>query len=314
MRKITFKLGKNEIINYHKNKQPNIKILKTAGNLSPIRANLNNISSLQKYHLLSPILNTKVKLRKNISFKRNNINNPINYSGLLQSGFYPVNRPIMPKLRINKNYSNNNLKINLNNREPPFKLISINSKKIDFAKELYLTEENKEKSQFKKENSYIYSGNLSLPKIEEKKGLSLDKILNSENKKNFDDNWLKKEIKKSDQNLINYLKRDNIQPSFVKKINKANEEKLNKLDKICQKHFHNEEEGFILWNNIQNKISQKYAKDAEYIKIGLENANNSLKGIEHICNEFKNKTDIAKEKKIKLLKQIKTNNIFGDEY
>ena len=86
---------------------------------------------------------------------------------------------------------------------------------------------------------------------------------------------------------------------------------MSKLDKICQKHFHNEEEGFILRNNIQNKISQRYIKDSEYVKTGLENVNNSLKGIEHICIEFQNKMDIAKEKKIKLLKQIKTNNIFG---
>ena len=150
-----------------------------------------------------------------------------------------------------------------------------------------------------------------MPKIEEKKGLSLEKILNSENKKNIGENLLKKEIKKSDTNLINYLRRDNIQPSFLKKINKEDEEKLSKLDKICQKHFHNEEEGFILRNNIQNKISQRYIKDSEYVKTGLENVNNSLKGIEHICIEFQNKMDIAKEKKIKLLKQIKTNNIFG---
>ena len=217
----------------------------------------------------------------------------------------------MPKIKINKNYSNNNLKIDLNSKEPPFKLISINNKKINFPKELYFTEENKEKGQFKKEKSYIDSRNLSLPKIEEKKGLSLEKILNSENKKNIDENLLKKEIKKSDTNLINYLRRDNIQPSFLKKINKADEEKLSKLDKICQKHFHNEEEGFILRNNIQNKISQRYIKDSEYVKTGLENVNNSLKGIEHICIEFQNKMDIAKEKKIKLLKQIKTNNIFG---
>jgi len=312
MRKIAFKLGKNELVNYNNNnKQPNIKILKTTGNLSPMRIKLSNISSLQKYHLLSPIQNNKVKLRKNISFKRNNINKSINYSGLLQAGFYPINRSIMPKIKINKNYSNNNLKIDLNSKEPPFKLISINNKKINFPKELYFTEENKEKGQFKKEKSYIDSRNLSLPKIEEKKGLSLEKILNSENKKNIDENLLKKEIKKSDTNLINYLRRDNIQPSFLKKINKADEEKLSKLDKICQKHFHNEEEGFILRNNIQNKISQRYIKDSEYVKTGLENVNNSLKGIEHICIEFQNKMDIAKEKKIKLLKQIKTNNIFG---
>ena len=311
MRKIAFKLGKNELIHYNNNKQPNIKILKTVGNLSPIRINLNNISNLQKYHLLNPIQNNKAKLRKNISFKGNNIKYPKNYSGLLQAGFYPINRPIMPKIRINKNYSNNNLKIKINNKKAPFKLISIKNKKIDFPNEFFLTEENKEKSQFKKENSYIDSRNLSLPKIEEKKGLSLEKILNSENKKNFDENLLKKEIKKSDTNLINYLRRDNIQPSFLKKINKADDEKLSKLDKICQKHFHNEEEGFILRNNIQNKIIERYTKDSEYIKIGLENANNSLKGIEHICNEFQNKMDIAKEKKIKLLKQIKTNNIFG---
>jgi len=312
MRKIAFKLGKNELVNYNNNnKQPNIKILKTTGNLSPMRINLSNISSLQKYHLLSPIQYNKVKLRKNISFKRNNINKSINYSGFLQAGFYPINRSIMPKIKINKNYSNNNLKINLNNKEPTFKLISINNKKINFPKGLYFTEENKEKCQFKKENSYIDSRNLSLPKIEEKKGLSLEKILNSENKKNIGENLLKKEIKKSDTNLINYLRRDNIQPSFLKKINKADEEKLSKLDKICQKHFHNEEEGFILRNNIQNKISQRYIKDSEYVKTGLENVNNSLKGIEHICIEFQNKMDIAKEKKIKLLKQIKTNNIFG---
>ena len=116
---------------------------------------------------------------------------------------------------------------------------------------------------------------LSLPKIRNRNSLSLKNILNYKNKKNLDGDLLKKEINKSDINLINYLKLDKlITPSFVKKVNIADEEKLFKLDKICQKYFEDEKKGIILKNNIQKKIKKEFSKDAEFYKNGLKNMNN----------------------------------------
>ena len=186
-------------------------------------------------------------------------------------------------------------------------------------KEIYNNEDNKEKninknnnikdnSYIMNDNSYLNSKKLFLPKIN---SLSLKHLLNNKNRKNLDDNILKKEINKSDTSLINYLKLDKcIQPSFVKKINKANEQKLFKLDKICQKYFHNEKKEIIIKNNIQNKIKKQYSKDAEYYKNGLQNMGKDLKGIVNIYKGLIIKMDNFKDNKYNCLKEIqnKKNN------
>ena len=126
----------------------------------------------------------------------------------------------------------------------------------------------------------------------------------------MDDNLLKKEINKSDINLINYLKLDKlITPSFVKKVNVADEEKLFKLDKICQKYFEDEKKGIILKNNIQNKIKKEFSKDAEFYKNGLKNMNNALKGIKHIYKGFQSKVEDIRNNKKKNIKEILIQNI-----
>ena len=96
---------------------------------------------------------------------------------------------------------------------------------------------------------------------------------------------------------------------FLKKINKANEEKLYKLDKICQKYFQKEKDEIILKNNIQSKIKKVFSKDAEYCKKRLRNMNSVLKGIERIYKELEIKKDDIRDNKIKYLKDLKNNNI-----
>ena len=151
---------------------------------------------------------------------------------------------------------------------------------------------------------------LSLPKIRNRNSLSLKNILNYKNKKNLDGDLLKKEINKSDINLINYLKLDKlITPSFVKKVNIADEEKLFKLDKICQKYFEDEKKGIILKNNIQKKIKKEFSKDAEFYKNGLKNMNNALKGIKHIYKGFQSKVEDIRNNKKKNVKEIFNQNI-----
>ena len=282
-------------------------------------------------------LNTKSKslnkYKNNILFTENNKYNNRNSNSLLKAGLYSINNIYKPNNY--KNPFNHYFKTNSKKSDLPLKIIALNNSVLTLpieAKQIYGTdndkEENKEKSQLIKinlsnnnindnikdennnDNSFNNSRNLSLPKINIRNGLSLKNLLNSKSKRNIDDYLLKKEINKSDTNLINYLKLDKyIQPSFVKKINNANNEKLFKLDKICQKYFHDEEEVIILKNNIQHNIKKGFSKDAEFCKNELKNMNNALKGIENIYKGFQMKIDNIRDNKINYMKEIKSKMI-----
>ena len=136
------------------------------------------------------------------------------------------------------------------------------------------------------------------------KGLPLREILSTKNKEKINDNLLNKEV--SGSSLINYLQSDKtIYPSFVEKINKADNEQLFKLNKICQKYFHNELENDSMKSNIKNKIKMEYSKDSEIFRNRLRNMSIDLKGIEKKYNKLRIKKDILLDKRISYLEQEK---------
>lgn len=319
MRIVLTKVGKEEISKDY-SQEENI-ILNTDNNIEGMNSYLNNIINKKNLNFI-PKSKSLNKYKNNAFFNKNNIssykgNNNKNKSILLKAGIYSINKNYSPndyKDPFNRLFRKNNKKKDL-----PLKLISLNESVFTLpnkAKILYLNEKNNKKNEFEKinitnnnikkdndiinnkDNSFLNSGNLSLPKINLKRGLSLKDILKSKNKKNLDDSLLFKEININETSLINYLKLDkSIPPSFVKKINQANEQKLFQLDKICQKYFQNEKERIILKNKLQKKIKKEYSKDSEYCKNGLKNMKYALKGIENIYKDYSIKMENIRENK-----------------
>ena len=316
MRIVLTNVGKEEISKEYSSEREGDHplILKTDSNIPEIISHSKKIINKEYLHQLIP-KSKSYKYKNNIIYTENNYNNRNN---VLKSGLYSLSKNYIPKNykdRFNGLYNQDN---NNNNkkRDLPLKLISLNNSNLPLhldKKEIYNNEDNKEKninkndnikdnSYIMNDNSYLNSKKFFLPKIN---SLSLKNLLNNKNRKDLDDNILRKEINKSDTSLINYLKLDKcIQPSFVKKINKANEQKLFKLDKICQKYFHNEKKEINLKNSIQNKIKKQYSKDAEYYKNGLKNMGKDLKGIVNIYKGLLIKMDNFKDNKYNYLKEI----------
>ena len=299
MRIILTHAGKEEISkndnNYNNQNEPsnNILVLNTDSNTR------NDINS-KRLVLFPSKAKSLNKYKNNVMFTESNKYNNRYSNSLLKAGLYSIKNINNYKQNNYKNPFSNYLKKNNTKSDLPLKLISLNSSVVslpDEAKQLYDKEEKMDKSQLIKlnisnnniknnneiSNSFDNSRNISLPKINMSNGLSLKNLLSSKNKRNIDDYLLKKEINKSDTNLIN-------------------NEKLFKLDKICQKYFHNEEEGIILKNNIQLKIRKGFSKDSEFCKKRLNNMNNSLKGIENIYKGFQMKMDKIRDNKINYLK------------
>ena len=332
MRIVLTNVGKEEITmdnndnNNQNNQVNNMLLLNKDNNMPEINSSFNNIFNSKKLLRFIPKSKSSNKYKYNALYTENDennlYNNNKNKNKLVKTRFLSINKNNIPN-----NYKvpfNGFSKISNKKSDLPLKLISLNNSVFTLpveAKELYIKEELDNKNQLNKINlktnknknddSSFINKNLSLPKINIQNGLSLKNILNYKNKKNLDHNLLKKEINKTDTNLINYLKLDKyIQPSFVKKVNNANDERLFKLDKICQKYFQNEKEGIILKNNIRNKIKKEFSKDAIYCENGLKDMNNALKGIEHIYKGFQDKIDYMRDYKINYLKEMKNNNFY----
>ena len=320
MRIVLTNIGKEEITKEYSDQGEGDHplILKTDSNSPQITSHLNKIINKKYLHKLIPKSKSH-KYKNNIIYTENNNYN--NRNSLLKANFNSMTKNYIPKNYKGPFNGLYNQDIN-KKRDIPFKLISLNNSVFSLpleAKEIYNNEENKDKSyiknsiiidnnNIKNNNSFSNSKKLFLPKIN---SLSLKNILNNENKKNLDNNLLQKEINKNDASLINYLKLNKcIQPSFVQKINNANEQKLLKLDKICQKYFQNEKEEITIKNGIQNKIKKQYSKDAKYYENGLRNMGNDLKGIEKIYKGILVRMDNIKDNKFHILKEIKNKKTY----
>lgn len=101
-----------------------------------------------------------------------------------------------------------------------------------------------------------------------------------------------KEINVENANLINYLSENKkITNSFLTKISHLNDEQLYKLNKICQKHIHNEEVRSVMKNVIKKKVQWEYVKDSDYYKKGLMRMKNDLLNYKSVYKKLQKKED-----------------------
>ena len=174
------------------------------------------------------------------------------------------------------------------------KIINLKSLKKVIPKELnnlYSSSRDKNENVFdiEKINNKIEIKHLdngfSLPTI--KRSFALKDILADKNCKNLNKKVLKKQISKNENNLINYLKMDKtIKPSFIEKLNKADNDRLIKLDKICQKYFNEKKRNDLLQQNIQDKIKLEYSNDSKYCKENLLNLQKNIQGCKKIYKSY----------------------------
>ena len=145
-------------------------------------------------------------------------------------------------------------------------------------------DEEKNKNQF---DINYYNNEFSLPLI--KKSVPLKDILLDKNSKNINKRILQKEINKNENNLINYLKLDKtIKPSFIEKLNKADNDRLVKLDKICQKYFNDKKRNELIHQNIQDKIKLEYSNDSKYCRENLINLQKNIQNYKKIYKSYLN--------------------------
>ena len=175
------------------------------------------------------------------------------------------------------------------------KFINVSSSKILLPKQLndiYSIKENvgdinnKGRKKNKFQIKQLRDG-FSLPVI--KNSVPLKDILLDKNAKNINNRILKKQISKNKNNLINYLKLDKtIKPSFIEKLNKADNDRLIKLDKICQKYFNDRKRNDLIQQNIQDKIKLEYSNDSKYCRENLINMQKDIQNYKKIYKSYFN--------------------------
>ena len=140
----------------------------------------------------------------------------------------------------------NTLSINANKKINNYKMIKINSSNYHIPKEISMlysnnNDKNAPKRMVGTDNKN--DDNISLPIISSSninKSIPIKDLLQTKNKANANKDILFKKINKNENNLVNYLKMNKtIKQSFMEKVSKANDDKLVKLDKVCQKYFNN---------------------------------------------------------------------------
>ena len=181
----------------------------------------------------------------------------------------------------------------IENNKNKIKIINLKSSKRAFPKELNNIYSIKEKDENKFdiesinnqfENNKI-NNRFSLPLIQN--SLALKDILLEKNSKNINKRVLRKQIDKNENNLINYLRLDKtIKPSFIEKLNKADNDRLVKLDKICQKYFNDRKRDNIMKQNIQEKIKLEYSNDSKYCKENLINLQKNIQSYRKIYKSY----------------------------
>ena len=139
-----------------------------------------------------------------------------------------------------------------------------------------------------------------------KKNYYLKEILSEQNQKRFINKInFNKKVNFKDVNLINYLKSNRpISPRLIKKISNSNEEELNKLDKICQKHYHNESNRVLMNDIIKKKVRWRYQKESEQYKNNLKNMFISLDNYNNLYKKLKEKEENYYSGKKFLIKNI----------
>ena len=195
---------------------------------------------------------------------------------------------------------NKTIKINKNNNTNNYKIIKLsnNNHIPNEIKELYIEKDknkNEDNKLDEKINNTIEYENKEKNKIDLNDyniSLPLKDLLQFKNCKNINQNILFKQINKNEKNLINYLKSDrNIKPSFVEKITKANNEKLVRLDKICQIYFNNEKRNESIKQNIKDRIKMEYSNDSKYCRENLINMGKNIQNCKNIFKSLSTQTE-----------------------
>ena len=105
-------------------------------------------------------------------------------------------------------------------------------------------------------------------------------------KKIFDKNS-SKEIFAENRNLIMYLNSDDtISNKYMEKLNKYNEERIKKLNKICQSAFYYRDQGEVIEKFIKQKLRSDAVQTSEYYKEKLEEMKNNLEKSKDYIREF----------------------------
>ena len=220
---------------------------------------------------------------------QNNINNKRYY---LKNNLSTINKnenDIFPTINKEKNYKE--IKLSPNNLNLPINM-----------EEKYYDQKNDEEYNNNSniiETSFNNSSTL-------KKNYYLKEILSEQNQKRFINKInFNKKVNFEDVNLINYLKSNRpISPRLIKKISNSNEEELNKLDKICQKHYHNESNRVLMNDIIKKKVRWRYQKESEQYKNNLKNMFISLDNYNNLYKKLKEKEENYYSGKKFLIKNI----------
>lgn len=107
---------------------------------------------------------------------------------------------------------------------------------------------------------------------------------------------LEKKINPDRINLINYLNdKKEVSSVLIKRLAEFDEEKINRVNKICQIVSHNEERGKLFKDIIKERLKIKQNRDKVDYKSKIENMGNSLYGFNEIMKEYA-KTINKKEK------------------
>lgn len=222
-------------------------------------------------------------------------------------------------LKNNPHKNNNNylmIKIKSSNCEIPREIQMLYSNKnqnyTNIQEEIINKDfENTDKDNIIKNEEKIKSRNEdSLPLITNNNNsynIPIKDLLQNKNIKNIKSKViLHKKINKNENNLVNYLKLNKtIRPSFMEKIGKANDNKLVKLDKICQKYFNNIKRDELLKRNIKDKIKLEYSNDSNFCKDSLLNMEKNIKNYNDIYKSLEDKKDNYFEKRYLALLLLK---------
>ena len=288
---------------------------------------------------ISQINNTHNNPRYNSELKRNKIKyfSPKNFAfNKINKYKYDkaINRNISHSItdgnylnEILKNKNSNTLKVGPYKNNNNYLMIKIKSSSCDIPREIQMLYSNQNSTNIKeeiinKDFENINKDNImknevkiksrnedSLPLISNNNSYSIPikDLLQNKNIKNIKSKIiLRKKINKNENNLVNYLKLNKtIRPSFIEKIGKANDNKLVKLDKICQKYFNNIKRDELMKRNIKDKIKLEYSNDSTFCKDSLLNMKNNIKNYNDIYKSLEDKKDNYFEKRYLALLLLK---------
>ena len=238
----------------------------------------------------SPQIIIPSKKRESLKYIKNNIINSekrllteaplLSQSKSLRKSL-TINNPNLLEFKNDKKNSSKNINIRQSKR--------LASKKLDNMFSIEEKNENKYNYDRKKNKFQIkqLKDGFYLPLI--KNTLPLKDILIDKNAKNINNKILKTKLNTNENHLINYLKLDKtIKPSFIEKLKNADNDRLVKLDKICQKYFTDQKRNDLMQQNIQDKIKLEYSKDSKYCKENLINMQKDIQNYKKIYKSYIN--------------------------